>query len=207
MKIVGDWPRKGRGPLANFTEESLAEAVRIAHKGGAKVAIHTMAPEVPTMAVAAGVDSIEHGLFLTSEDLEVLGRRGGAWVPTILRMEAIMEMLGSDSSGGRLIAQGLENVTELLSTVPEGVAVLAGTDLAEQSARIGREVAALSSKGLSVERAVRAATSTVYSYLGRPPGFEKGQSADVVLFDRDPYEDPSVLEEPSVVIRQGMRLR
>ena len=35
----------------------------------------------------AGVDSIEHGLFLPEDDLAQLGARGGGWVPTVAAME------------------------------------------------------------------------------------------------------------------------
>ena len=110
VKLVGDWPRKGRGALPNFEPEHLKTVVEVSHAAGVRVAIHTMAPEVASWAVAAGVDSIEHGLFLTPEDLEALADRAGGWVPTILRCEALIEALGAESSGGKLLAAGLENV-------------------------------------------------------------------------------------------------
>ena len=114
VKIIGDWPRKGRGTVANYGEAALTTAVEIAHAAGRRVAVHTMAPEGIGPAVGAGVDSIEHGLFLTDSDLPGLAERGGAWVPTILGAEAIIEMLGADSTGGRLLTDGVANVRDLL---------------------------------------------------------------------------------------------
>jgi imidazolonepropionase-like amidohydrolase len=207
VKLVGDWPRKGRGPLANFSPAALATAVEVAHRGGARVAIHTMAPEVASTAVGAGVDSIEHGLFLTAEDLAQLDARNGAWVPTIVRMKATVEMLGADSSGGRLIREGLDNVAALLREVPDGVAVLAGTDLATGSGDVAPEVAALVRCGLAVERAVAAASTGVADYLGIESGFEPGSPADAVFFGADPLEVPSVLADPVAVVRRGERVR
>lgn len=207
VKLVGDWPRRGRGAVANFDAEGLSAAVAAAHAGGARVAIHTMAPEVPGMAVAAGVDSIEHGLFLDRDDLEKLAARGGAWIPTLIRMEATAAMLGPDSSGARLIRVGLDNVAGLLPGVPEGLAVLAGTDLAVRSSEVGREVEALVTAGLSPERAVEAASTSVRRYLGVPPGFRPGDPADAVFFPADPREEPGVLTEPVAVLRGGIRLR
>lgn len=207
VKLVGDWPRRGRGAVANFDAEGLAAAVAAAHAGGARVAIHTMAPEVPGMAVEAGVDSIEHGLFLDRDDLEKLAARGGVWVPTLIRMEATAAMLGPDSSGARLIRDGLDNVAGLLPHAPEGLAVLAGTDLALRSHEVGREVEALISAGLSPERAVAAASTSVRKYLGLPSGFRPGDPADAVFFPADPREDPGVLTEPVAVVRGGVRLR
>jgi hypothetical protein len=48
VKLIGDWPRKGIGPLANFSEDELTEAVSAARANGARVAVHTMAREVPS---------------------------------------------------------------------------------------------------------------------------------------------------------------
>jgi cytosine/adenosine deaminase-related metal-dependent hydrolase len=78
VKLIGDWPRRGRGALSNWTEAELAAAVEQAHLRGMRVAIHTCAPDVPGMAVRAGIDSIEHGLFLDEDDIAMLGERGGA---------------------------------------------------------------------------------------------------------------------------------
>ena len=206
VKLVGDWPRKGRGAVANFTVDQLEVAVQVAHAAGARVAIHTMAPEVPSMAVAAGVDSIEHGLFLTEADLELLAARDGAWVPTVLRMEAIGEMLGPESTGGRLVVAGIDNVRELLSIAPSDLAVLAGTDLATGPGDVSGEVLALIRLGLPPERAVAAASSAARSYLGRPRGFQQGEPADAVFYDADPIEDPSTLSRPVTVLRAGRRV-
>lgn len=206
VKLVGDWPRKGLGPRANFDEEDLATAVSVAHRAGSRVAIHTMAPEVPSMAVRAGVDSIEHGLFLSREDLENLAGRGGAWVPTVLRMELIADMLGHDSSGGRLILEGLENVSSLLADTPGGVAVLAGTDMATAPGDVAREAVALARRGLPTERAVAAATNTARSYVGMPPGHEVGAPADAIFVSSDPVEDVGVLQSPVAVMRHGRLL-
>lgn len=206
VKLIGDWPRRGQGAVANFDYDALVAAVDVAHRGGARLAIHTMAPEVPSAAVAAGVDSIEHGLFLTLEDLEALEGRSGAWVPTVLRMEQIVDMLGTESSGGRLIAGGLDNVSELLPVAPQGLAILAGTDIAVDPGGIGHEAVALTRRGLPPQRAVDAASAAAGGYLGRPTGFEVGQAADAVFFDADPYGDPSALLTPAAVMRRGERI-
>lgn len=207
VKLVGDWPRKGRGALANFDQEAMATAVSVAHRAGARVAIHTMAPEVASWAVWAGVDSIEHGLFLDEGDLEELARRGGAWVPTVLRMEAMVEMLGPSSSGGRLISSALKDLPMLLGGVPPGLAVLAGTDLATPAGAVAGEAMALARFGLPEEEAVGAASTAVRRYLGRSEGFVIGEPADAVLFGADPYEKPSTLSDPVAILRGGRRVR
>ena len=119
VKLIGDWPRRGIGPVANFDEAQLSRTVELAADSNARVAIHTMAREVPSVAVRAGVHSIEHGLFLTEDDLDLLGARAGMWVPTILRMEAVVTQLGAESSGGRLLREGLDNVRALMPLAAE----------------------------------------------------------------------------------------
>jgi len=208
VKIVGDWPRRGVGPVAAYSVETLRRAVEVAHRAGAMVAIHTMAPEVPSWAVEAGVDSIEHGLFLTDADIDALGRRAGMWVPTVLRMEAVIQQLGADSSGGRLIGEGLSRVRDLLpSAIRQGVAVLAGSDLAMPHGEIASEAVALTRYGMDPVAAVAAVSGTAYDALGVDSGFAPGLPADLVAFSRPPTEDVTVLGQPSHVIRRGRVLR
>lgn len=204
VKIVGDWPRRGQGALPNYTEAVLSEAVDAAHAGGARVAIHTMAPEVASMAVRAGVDSIEHGLFLTEIDLEELGERSGMWVPTVLRMEEVLAGLKPGSSGAELVGRGLENVRRVLPAAAElGVAVLAGSDLAVPVGRIGLEVEALVRMGCPTEHAVAGASHRAYAALGIDAGLRVGAPADVVAFVEDPLEDRATLLSPVLVMREG----
>lgn len=207
VKLVGDWPRKGIGPLPNFTEAELALAVRIAEEAGSRVAVHTMAPDVPSVAVRAGVHSIEHGMFLTPDDLELLGRRGGMWVPTVLQVEAVMAQLGAESSGGKLFARGLDNMRRMLGLAVEaGVHVLAGTDLVVGAHQVAAEAVRLWELGLSGEAVVAAAADSGYLATGRSRGFTPGDPAHAVLFPEDPAANPKILGHPERVLRWGRSL-
>lgn len=204
VKLIGDWPRKGRGPVANFDESELRLAVEVAEMSNSRVAIHTMAREVPSMAVAAGVHSIEHGLFLTEADIRALGARGGMWVPTIRRVEATIIQLGEESSGGKLLSEGLQNTKGLLPIAAEaGVRVLAGTDLVGSPAQVALEALELIEAGLSNRQAVEAVSVAGREATGRPHGFEIGTWADVVFYPEDPVAEPAVLPHPAVVVRRG----
>lgn len=208
VKLVGDWPRKGRGALSNFSEEVLADVVAVAHAAGARVAIHTVAPEVPSAAVRAGVDSIEHGLYLSEHDLEVLARRGGVWVPTVLRMEETLAAMKPGSSGAEVLGRGLDNMRSLLPVAAElGVVVMAGSDMAVAPAALSSEVAALVRSGLPPEAAVAGASTVGANAVGVQLSFTVGAPADLVAYDTDPVADPEVLDRPTVVISQGRVLR
>lgn len=205
VKLVGDWPRKGRGPLPNFDEAELRSAVDTAEAAQARVAIHTMAADVPSMAVAAGVHSIEHGLFLAEEDLDLLGRRGGMWVPTLSRVEALIGGLGESSTGGKLLGTGLDNVRRLLPLAAEaGVLVLAGTDLAGAPSDVVAEAMKLAEYGLSNRQALEAVSMSAFAATGHAADFRPGSVADAVLFSEDPQQNLDALRYPSQVIRSGV---
>lgn len=208
VKLIGDWPRPGRGAVPSFSEESLAGAVRAAHALGKRLAVHTMAPDAPGMAVRAGVDSIEHGLFLTDSDLRELGARGGAWVPTIAAVERLIDSLGADSSGGKLLRRGLDRVRQLLSAAPRlGVVVLAGTDLSVPHGELATEAAALVRYGMSAEDAVHSVSLAAYDYVGLPDPLGEGADADLVALDGDPRDDITILQRPRLVMRRGRVVR
>lgn len=204
VKLVGDWPRKGVGPVANFNKSQLAEAVSVAERLETKVAIHTMARHVPSVAVEAGVHSIEHGLFLMESDLDVLGARGGMWVPTILRVEETIGLLGVDSSGGRLLQEGLVNIRHLLpNAVEAGVRVLAGTDLVGAPADVAAEALKLAEYGLTGRQALEAVAHAAFTATNRVTQFDVGSPANAVLFPADPTKDLAVLQHPRTIIRLG----
>jgi imidazolonepropionase-like amidohydrolase len=204
VKLIGDWPRRGVGPVSNFDEAQLKRAVTVAESEGARVAVHAMAREVPSMAVAAGVHSIEHGLFLDENDLELLGSRQGMWVPTILRCEATVAQLGESSTGGRLLTEGLERIRRLLRPAVEaGVRVLPGTDLIGSPTNVAAEAMKLAEYGLDARMAIEAATSVDVSSAGGPSGFGIGAPANAVLYPANPVDDVSVLGHPAHVIRLG----
>ncbi len=203
VKIVADWPRRGVGPVNNYPLEAMTEAVSVAHDAGARVAVHTMA-NAASEAVAAGVDSIEHGPFLTEEDLRALAARGGAWVPTIGNQKHWVDALGAESSGGKLFKAGLDQMAENLPLAEEiGLTVLAGSDLAIPHGQIATEARLLAEYGLTDKAATIATSSAAFQYVGRDAWLRPGATADVVFFTANPYEDVTTLDEPELIIHRG----
>jgi hypothetical protein len=203
VKLVGDWPRKGQGPLNNWPLDVLTEAVATAHAAGARVAIHSMAHSA-SEAVAAGVDSIEHGPYLSDEDLTSLASRNGVWVPTIVNMYKLVELLGEDSSGGKMFLKGIRAMRDNLPIAESlGVTVLAGTDMAVSPGKVAVEAMMLHEHGLSDAAALRAVSTDAYLYAGRPATPTVGNEADAVFFEENPLEDLSVLAHPAVIMRRG----
>jgi imidazolonepropionase-like amidohydrolase len=199
-KIVIDW-RVGDEVLSPAV---LGEAVRRVHEVGGRLAVHSQHPEGGAVAVAAGVDSVEHGMGLDPALLPRMAEQGTALTPTLSVITASLARARSGPDGpakdwyvagagvhGRLTAAAVE----------AGVTVLAGTD-SRPHGRIADEIRALVAAGVSPHDALAAASWTARSYLGLP-GLTDGAPADAVVFDADPRTDLSLLDKPRAVIIRG----
>ena len=79
VKIVGDWIDRSIGDLAPlWPDDVLAEAVAVAHAGGARVTTHVFGEDALPGLLAAGVDCIEHGTGLTDDTIADRRRAGRA---------------------------------------------------------------------------------------------------------------------------------
>ena len=75
IKIVGDWIDRSTGDLAPlWPDDVLAEAIAVAHAGGARVTTHVFGEDALPGLLAAGIDCIEHGTGLTADTIAT-GRR------------------------------------------------------------------------------------------------------------------------------------
>ena len=77
---------------ADLSRDQLAAIVRAAHGRGRKVAVHAQGPEAIANAVAAGVDSIEHGAFLDEASAREMKLKGVVLVPTLYRLDWALEL-------------------------------------------------------------------------------------------------------------------
>lgn len=198
VKVVADFPLNYPGGRAepNYDLETLTALCDAAHAAGARVAAHVTGAALAD-TVAAGVDSIEHGIRMDGDSLIALGRLGGAWTPTL---GTDCEMLGEDRFD-RLVGR----LGPLLQRAAElGVTVLAGTDTRPPGGLVG-EVALLQRCGLSPGAALAAASTAARRYLGLP-ALEPGAPADLVCYPADPRDDPEVLAAPSAVLLRGRRV-
>jgi len=70
------------GPT-QWSIEELTEFVEAAHGRGIPVMAHASGEAGISVAIAAGVDSIEHGYYMTTIQLEAMKEKDIAWVPTV----------------------------------------------------------------------------------------------------------------------------
>jgi hypothetical protein len=83
-KIIGDFLGGADEFVPNWPADVLAEAVAQVHAAGGRVAVHAVYPEAVDAAVAAGVDSVEHGWAVSDAHFAAMRARDVAWVPTLM---------------------------------------------------------------------------------------------------------------------------
>jgi imidazolonepropionase-like amidohydrolase len=70
--------------VPEFTQEELDAAVDECHRRNHKIAVHSGVPITIQMCIDAGVDTIEHGTFMSVEQARQMRDKKIAWVPTIM---------------------------------------------------------------------------------------------------------------------------
>ncbi|HEX8098224.1 MAG TPA: amidohydrolase family protein [Pyrinomonadaceae bacterium] len=194
----------------NYSQEELNALVEEAHRAGVRVAAHTYSDEAARMAIAAGVDSIEHGLYLSDETFRLMARKGIYYVPTLL----VYELWRDGKIFGGISA---ENKVKLTNTVREHTAtfkralatpvkIAFGTDTFELPGTNAEELELMVRYGMPAARALRSATSVAADLLGvsgTTGMVEPGKSADLIAFKGNPLEDARVVQHVSFVMKEG----
>ena len=209
VKLVGDWIDRSTGDLAPlWPADVLAEATRRAHVLGARVAVHTFGEEALPDLVAAGVDSIEHGTGLTDDIIELVAERGIAVVPTLINVENFPGIAAKAAKypvyAERMRRLHRSATGRIRAAHEAGVPIYAGTDAGGMlpHGQLVAEIQALHAVGLSSEAALAAGSWAARDWLGLP-GLTEGAPADLVVYDRDPRTDLSVLHTPTRIILRG----
>ena len=193
-----------------FSDEELHAAVEEAHASGLRVAAHTYLDESARRAVAAGVDSIEHGLYLSEPTFRLMAERKIAYVPTLLVYELWRD--GKIFTGSSPVA--LAKVRKTVDLHAEAfraalrtpVSIVMGSDTFELPGTNAQEIVAMVRTGMTPVEAMRSATSRAAKLLGlenRVGVVQKGAAADLLALRGDPLADISAVTQPVVVMKGG----
>jgi imidazolonepropionase-like amidohydrolase len=211
VKLVGDWISRDDGDLMpSFPPEAFAEAIRVAHEHGAKVTAHCFGHEVLSGLLDAGIDCIEHGTGLETDQVEAMAERGVALVPTVMQLD---KFPGYAAAGKSKFPDYTATMTDLfirrrdtiMAAYEAGVPLYAGSDGGgiSRHGNLAGEVIAMTSIGLPREYALGAASWRAREWLGWNAGLTEGAPADFVVYDADPLTDLSVLLRPACVVLRG----
>jgi imidazolonepropionase-like amidohydrolase len=197
---------------AAYTQPELEALVSEAHRLGLTVAAHAIGEGGVVAALAAGVDSIEHGMFLDDASIGLFGSTGARYTPTFSAPHGI---LGGPSVPGwikdRARPAADAQVASFQAAVRAGVRVVAGTDAGTPDnphGGVAGEVAFMVEAGLDTLTAVRAATGEAADLLGMPDRgvLREGAHADVLVASGDVAADITGLQRPVAVFQGGRRV-
>jgi len=123
---IMDFNEFGRITHADLEADEVREMVHIAHECGLAVMSHTNGKRAVMNAVAAGVDSVEHGNYIDDECVVALAEAGICLVPTAtVARNLIGQGLFDDSVLERIYAASLNVIA---SAVEKGCLVAVGSD-------------------------------------------------------------------------------
>lgn len=199
-----------------FTPAEIRAFTEEAHRVDIPVAAHAQGTEGIKNALENGVDTIEHGIYLDDETIDLMLETGAVLVPTLSIVERICELgdeHGIPSWGMRKAREVREDhVAAIRRAHDAGVTIAAGTDF------IGPELVPHGLNAMELElyvdlvgmepieavhTATGAATSTVPTDdVGT---LTPGAHADLVALDGDPRGDISVLRTGIDAVYRGGR--
>ncbi|HEU0090449.1 MAG TPA: amidohydrolase family protein [Pseudonocardiaceae bacterium] len=213
VKLVGDWIDRTEGDLVPlWPEDVLVEAIRVAHRAGARVTAHVFGEDALPGLIAAGIDCIEHGTGLTADTIAELAARRIALVPTLINIANFPAIAERAWRYPRYAAHMRALHARVQHTVgaalEAGIAVYAGSDAGGGVAhgRLVDEIVALRAAGCDGERALAAASWAARDWLG-VPGLVAGAPADLLVTRADPRRYPDTLRDPVLLLLRGVVAR
>lgn len=212
-------PEAERAEDCYYSNDELSALVRHSHAHGRHVACHAHAIEGIRLAIAAGVDSLEHGTFADRNALKAMAKSGIVLVPTCTVMSAMIENPAIRAEMPDYLIARYENARTLhrdamIAARAEGVPIVMGTDAgapgnhhganAQECVRMVRDV------GMSPAEAIRAATLGGAKLLGQAESLgslEEGKCADIIASRNNPLDDIAALQQLHFVMKDGAVIR
>lgn len=194
--------------VAQFRMDELRAIVEEAHAAHKRVMSHAQSNAGILNALKAGVESIEHGIYVDDECIEMMLAQGSYLVPTLYAPVAVLEVA---ERTGRLPEYALRKTKQVLEdhqkniagAAKAGVKIVMGTDSGiDGHGNNARELALLTEIGLSPMQAIVATTKTAAECLvleDKIGTLETGKLADVLVVNGDPLADIKVLEDKSLI--------
>jgi imidazolonepropionase-like amidohydrolase len=195
--------------VPELTQEEMNAVVSEAHAWHRKVAAHCHGDQAAKMAVAAGVDSIEHGSFLQDDTLRLMKQKGVYLVPTLFAGFWVGEKADhfppAIAVKARAAAAQMQSMFQHAAKI--GVKVAFGTDSAvEPHGLDAQEFSLMVKNGFTPAQALLAATAGGADLLGladRIGTIQTGKLADLVAVPGDPLQDIRQTEKVTFVMQAG----
>lgn len=201
---------------AHFRDDELEVLVAEATAAGLAVMAHAQATDGIKSAVRTGIRSVEHGIFLDDEAIEMMLERGTWLVPTLSAPRAVIE---AADAGARMPETYLHKAKEVVAThddsfaraVAAGVRIAMGTDSGVGPHGSNLVELELMAKGgldpLGVLMATTASSAALLGLSDELGTLEPGKRADLVVVEGDPYDFAEMRARVRGVWKDGRRVR
>jgi imidazolonepropionase-like amidohydrolase len=198
---------------AHFRPEELEVLVEEATAAGIFVMAHAQAAPGIKNAIRAGIRSIEHGIYLDDEAVELMLERGTWLVPTLVAPRGVID---AAEAGASIPEASVAKAREVVEThkasfakaVAAGVKVAMGTDSGVTPHGLNlRELALMVEGGMTPMQAIEASTRSAAELMGLEDELgtlEPGKRADLVLVDGDPLDIATLADRVSGVYKDGI---
>lgn len=198
--------------VETFTREEMVAAVDEARRAGVPTLAHCIGNKGVKNAIAAGIDSVEHGIYLTEADCEEMVRRNTFLVPSFgpfyyYSVKRLAEPWRCERADP--IMKPHRESFQL--AMAKGVEIAMGCDCGAPSRMKNGEnpleYQLMVDNGMSAERAIVAGAIKAARLLrlDREIGsVEVGKRADLIVVDGNPLEDVGALQDRvALVMRDG----
>ena len=202
---------RGDDPQASqYTLEEMQAIVADAHRLGRKVAAHAHGAQGILWATEAGVDSIEHGSYITDEGIRAMKQHGTYLVPTLYLEDWIVENGNLPPySHQKMVAISAVAKANIKRATVAGVKIAMGTDAAVYPHGLNAHEldVYVNQLGMAPLAALQTATLNAADLMGwsaKTGSLEPGKWADIIAVEKNPLDDVRTLQDVKFVMKAGM---
>ena len=194
----------GTGIKQQLFFEEMKAAIDAAHQRGLPVASHAYERDGIMDVVKAGVDSVEHGIFIDAEIAAEMASRGTFLTPTLM----VFNPKIADGAAAEASERADLSKAAFKAALQAGVKISFGTDAGvyNQHGTNADEFARMIESGMSPMDAIVAATihnAELFQLADDLGTIEAGKLADIIAVKNDPLKDISTLSEVAFVMKDG----
>ncbi|MDQ3206772.1 MAG: amidohydrolase family protein [Pseudomonadota bacterium] len=206
---VLSYARSGDAP--QFTVEEVAAVVDTARDYGYKVAAHAHGEEGMKRAVLGGVDTIEHGTYMSDEVMSLMKSKGTWYIPTVYAGRFVADKAKIDGYFPDVVRPKAARIGSLIQgtaarAYKAGVKIGFGTDMGVgPHGDNAREFLYMVEAGIPAGVALQAATIRAAEVLGVDDQgvIEAGKRADIIAMPGNPVDDINAVMGVDFVMKDG----
>lgn len=196
-----------------LSESEMRTAVEEALHAGKTTASHAQGTVGIQNAVRAGITTIEHGIFLDDETIELMIKHDTVLVPTLAAPYYIVQNADSGAIPPHAVKKAMYcyevHKESFRKAVAAGVKIAAGTDAGTPFNLHGdfaKELELMHEGGMSIRDIITAATFSAASVLtvqNETGSLEKDKIADFIILSEDPEDKLSAFRSVETVYQGG----